>query len=385
MQATKKSAEDYEYGDTLALARLCVGGRQVVESHPHTCTKGDAAEKSISINSDLICRVASFMNVQWKGLLNLCIAIGPEEAAKLREEYLLDNDAYLEHNLWDVGASALVYAGSDLLQEEHEEGLETVDRCRRNIMTWMEVNKEWRSRCTEENMTRYMVPVSERGNIRGSPASQRSPANPLYQANAMFNNIVVAIEIGLQDVVRHLIEDMNVDINAAANNYRGFSDIQYPHVIDFALASGKVGMAEYLMTHNSFDLGDLRQREFAVYRVMGNQRVGRECFEAFLRNSGVNLDAGGWTIMPPLHLALYSLNRSIAGVDVKLAALFYQRSKTLLDVGADPRLSWIRAGGTFMPIEYARNGELKERRRQSQSWRYWKKLVEIMEGEIESD
>ena len=56
------------------------------------------------------------------------MAVGPEDAASVRKTYLLDNGAYLEHNLRAVGASALTTTVFEVQCEEFREGLKAVDR-----------------------------------------------------------------------------------------------------------------------------------------------------------------------------------------------------------------------------------------------------------------
>ena len=57
------------------------------------------------------------------------------------------------------------------------------------------MNTDWRDRCTDENMERY----------KGTPLR--------IEANLVFNNPAVAIEVGLLEVFRFHVEEKGVDVN----------------------------------------------------------------------------------------------------------------------------------------------------------------------------
>ena len=148
---------------------------------------------SDGLNVDLLCKVATFINVG-DDLMTICIAVGPKDAARIRRTYLLDNDEYV---------ASLLRRFQSLKEQASpsrgEDGLHflvinstTLDKCRDSIQAWMEVNDDWRSRCTAERMVAYKQVRCE--------------------VNLVFNNPTVAVEIGLPDVVQHFIEEMGISL-----------------------------------------------------------------------------------------------------------------------------------------------------------------------------
>ena len=55
----------------------------------------------IGVGVDLICNIASYMN-PGNDLMNLCVSVGPADAARIRTEYLRDNEQYVTASLMQV-------------------------------------------------------------------------------------------------------------------------------------------------------------------------------------------------------------------------------------------------------------------------------------------
>ena len=81
------------------------------------------------------------------------------------------------------------------LVRQHE-FLPMLNKCRDNVMAWMGVNKQWKDRCTAEKVTKF----------KGKQL--------LEEADLVFNNPAVVLEIGLLDVFRFLVERKKIDMNA---------------------------------------------------------------------------------------------------------------------------------------------------------------------------
>lgn len=84
--------------------------RPAAAQPPRLVEVAEQTDKSASTGSiigvDLTCQIASFMSIQGNGLHNLCVAVGRDDAAKIRHDYLLDNDGYVERNLQIVASIA---------------------------------------------------------------------------------------------------------------------------------------------------------------------------------------------------------------------------------------------------------------------------------------
>ena len=109
------------------------------------------------VDIDIICNIASFMN-PGSGL-NFCVAVGSADAARIRTEYLRDNEQYVVASLKKLGVIPNLAAQ---MAEIFRDNLHLFDKCRDNISAWMRVNTNWKSRCTDENMERYRSSSSSR-------------------------------------------------------------------------------------------------------------------------------------------------------------------------------------------------------------------------------
>ena len=148
------------------------------------------------IGIDLIRDIAIFMS-PGAALFNLCAAVGPADASRIRTEYLRDNDNYIVHSLRKIRNLNLEN------QKVFCENLHLFNKCRNNILAWMEVNTRWHEKCTRENIEKY----------------NQSPL--LVEADLVFNNPAVAIEIGLLNVFQFLVEERGIDYNA--RTWEGFN------------------------------------------------------------------------------------------------------------------------------------------------------------------
>ena len=114
------------------------------------------------------------------GLLNVCVAVGPADATKIRTEYLRDNDNYVEQSLRRLRMripNMVLCSARMYFRWQH-----VLNKCRDDIMAWMAINQQWKGRCTPEKMKKF----------EGRPL--------LEEADLVFNNPAVALEIGLLDV-----------------------------------------------------------------------------------------------------------------------------------------------------------------------------------------
>ena len=137
--------------------------------------------------------------------MDLLTAIGPVDSRKIRRDYLRKNDAYLLRSLKDCSTVMPIFARYRQITTAevlgwYKEHIEMFDKCRDNVLAWMEFNTDWRSRCTEDNINLYRRPIPE--------------VPFVYEANLVFNNPMVAIELGLEEVYAHLVHEMGIDICA---------------------------------------------------------------------------------------------------------------------------------------------------------------------------
>ena len=161
-------------------------------------------------------------------LLNLCIIAGPKDCAVVRHTYLHGNRDYLEHFLRKYVA-------------------EEIDawKCRGCYRAWMEIN-DWRKQVTDKLIGDLAV------------VGSRYPDGLLMSIDsyAPFNNPSVAIEIGLMEVLKYLVEEKGIDVNA----YRWTSytslfmfDNQTCHLLMECVVAHNIEAFKYILGRSNID------------------------------------------------------------------------------------------------------------------------------------
>jgi len=354
-------------------------------------TPSDAA---VGVDVDRICNIASCMKPGCD-LMNLCISVGPVDAAKVRTGYLRDNDQYVTASLQKLrDIRHLSVRQRDVSRRILH--LPLFDKCRDNIAAWMQVNSDWRDRCTDENMERY----------KGAPLR--------VEANLVFNNPAVAIEVGLLEVVRFHVEEKGVDVNHAIWNgfssdaeviglantvfreWNGFNSVGIDALICLALVRCDIEILEYLMSVDGFDFSRM-VGEGTTYAVecdiidLAFRGSTEDCFKAFICHPKVNVNAvaHGGARRTPLYFALSQLRwltsrdgyLRISAETSSSRSSCTRRVLLLLQAGANPSHCIPQVPRDLHPlddismIEYARN-EWNEKIHS----RHWRRVVETMEA-----
>ena len=141
------------------------------------------------LSAELLGKVASYSSLG-EDLLNICIVAGPRDCAAIRHAYLRKNINYLQH--------ALV--------EYVEKECNDWKLCRDRYLAWMEINADWRELVTKGRME-SLSKVFRESDGREKMVPDISPFVP-------FNNPAVAIELGLLEPLKHLVNKMKIDVNA---------------------------------------------------------------------------------------------------------------------------------------------------------------------------
>lgn len=268
-----------------------------------------------------------------------------------------------------------------MLPQVNSDPQAVLDKCKHNIMTWMEINDDWRSRCTEEKMERY-----------------KSFDRTSLDADVVFNNPAVAIEVGLVDVVRHLVEEKKVDVNAPSSlAYRGLSrEVGGLHLVAKALVEkavlrGDVSMVRYIMSLDGFKIGSTPAQRLRFFNlVVASPIIRLECFKLFLQLllecAEIHLSflcTSVDQLRPPLLHSLFLLHSlSLLHRDTKCAAIYYEKANAMLDAGADPFADPGPDIERRAPIEFAKCTleVLKLQQRMADTWPLWTQLIEKMEA-----
>mmetsp|Transcript_3353 Transcript_3353/g.7689 ORF Transcript_3353/g.7689 Transcript_3353/m.7689 type:complete len:399 (-) Transcript_3353:809-2005(-) len=309
---------------------------------------------------DLIRGIAIFMS-PGADLFNLCAAVGPADAARIRTEYLRENDNYIVHSLREIRNLNLEN------QRVFCENLHLFDKCRDNITAWMEVNPRWHEKCTQENIMKY----------RQSPL--------LVEANLVFNSPAVAIEIGLLNVLQFLVEEKGIDVNVVT--WEGFNsrgiNVQLKKVLQNAVTRGggfdsrlfhlcrlasirrDMDLFQYLLT---LDNGPtIFQLQNSV--VMDIHYIPKDCLRLIMQHPD-------FEIKRTLALFLYHLAGDLPEMEWEADSVgnIVRDLSSYLDAGGDPRaVDYLLGRRSFLgrrsAIEFAR--DYLARHPESQNGKLW--------------
>lgn len=161
---------------------------------------GGARYQPTHLPPDMIGQVATFAAVG-VDLQNICSAVGPMDSLIIRTVYLSDNDTYLTTALRAFFETSSINFTGDKD--------ETRKRCKQHVVEWMKVNN-WKKRVSDEKIQNYKVFLVPYSNMSVFPVAA---ACRTLDPDQIFNNPIVAIELGLFEVLRYLVEDRHIDTN----------------------------------------------------------------------------------------------------------------------------------------------------------------------------
>ena len=182
-----------------------------------------SSEAPAVLTTELIARVASFASYGTDAI-NICLAVGPKDSAIVRYTCLRNNMKYLEGRL-----------------EQYVNEKLGMNQVTTYSLAWMAVNTDWRKLCTADNREKFAIVSIEREN-----EAVTRQVNTL----ALFNNPSVAAEFDLVDVLKHLVEEVGIDINAYEwNSYEGPTRA---HLL--AASFGQDNCFQYLIKQDDLDV-----------------------------------------------------------------------------------------------------------------------------------
>mmetsp|Transcript_12550 Transcript_12550/g.20883 ORF Transcript_12550/g.20883 Transcript_12550/m.20883 type:complete len:368 (-) Transcript_12550:138-1241(-) len=316
------------------------------------------SRSEIGANIDLIGKISLSMN-SGDGLYELCVAVGPKFAARIRHDYLLKNEKYLVKSLETLHRS-LPTDTRDLRLLCHYRP--QFNKCRDNIRAWMKVNTAWRSRCTESNLAKY----------KGFTSKQTEPE---IEANLIFNHPALIVELGLIEIFRHLVEGLNINLTKKIwkGFCNGFLGSLRGSLAELAYNRSDVILLKYLLSAPSFDWKEDTKLGYVLYEAIINDSVTIDCFKSLFGHPRVNLNApeAFGAGLPPLHSAV--MFASNCG-SVERLSKSAERVITLLELGADPRVSYPDFPNPRSALDIAR-----AQLHYSHWPEFWKEIVHKME------
>ena len=196
--------------------------------------------RGVHFTPELIARMATYADANNSpDVMNICLAVGPDVSRTIKHFYLRRNEKYLICTLlslcgirrrkqFDVEAPRREKAGT-------------------NHRAWMEVNTDWKATAVR--------------NDRISKMRQTGSLVTIYPFDA-FNSATIAVELGLLEVVKFLIEDKGVSPNeygwtfhqGSIYSYRDPPNLYREHLLSVAMTFRQDNIFQYLLSLPSANL-----------------------------------------------------------------------------------------------------------------------------------
>ena len=207
-------------------------------------TVTDAAPPSVSgggvhFTPELIARMATFADANFSpDVMNICLAVGPDVSRTIKYCYLKRNQRYLIDTL----NSLLGIRSRKLFDVEPPRR----EKAGTNHRAWMEVNTDWKTTAVKDEEIITM-------------RNTRSLID-MYPFGA-FNSATLAVELGLLEVVKFLMEEKGVDPNeygwtfGRGSIYRDSVGHEHrEHLLSVAMTFRRENIFQYLLSLPSTNL-----------------------------------------------------------------------------------------------------------------------------------
>jgi len=282
---------------------------------PQKKRKTSASSPEVSaLSLELICHVASYANLGVDAL-NICLAIGPKNANAIRHVCLRNNMEYLAHRL------------DQYLDEDIES-----DQVNVYALEWMAVNTDWRKHCTEKNRKDFAIVLYEKSDIKesddgeeddndGDEDSTDSGWRYKIDALAFFNNPLVAIEFGLVEPLKHLVEEVGIDINS--HEWNTYLDAEKANLLVFAARQKILSGFQYLLSREDLNvngkaatLRDGSSAKNIILYAFEDEMLSLASFEAMASHSSFDVNSPlvrGDQLIFPLQYACESIRQNLDG------------------------------------------------------------------------
>ena len=170
---------------------------------------GKSGGTSIHLTPELVARVATFADsVCSPDVMNTCLAVGPDVSRTVRYYYLKRNVKYLARTIKR-------YCRGDIERK----------RARFNHLHWMKINADWRTFAVGDDLM-------DRLKLACQETESGQSIIDIFHPLIAFNNPAVAIQIGLFDPLKHLVEDKGIDVNGF--KWSGFGSAERMHLLYYA-------------------------------------------------------------------------------------------------------------------------------------------------------
>ena len=192
----------------------------------------------IHFTPELIAHMATFADASISpDVMNICLAVGPAVSRTIKHVCLRRNKKYLTDTLKNL----VVRFGFNLSRASYRK------KAGANHKAWMEVNTDWKTMAVSDDS------ISTLGQTHFDESTIKE-SGPFVA----FNHTMFALQLGLLEVVKFLIEDKGVDPNEFMygwtfnNMYSG--GVFGVHLVSAAMTFGQDAIFEYLLSLPSTNL-----------------------------------------------------------------------------------------------------------------------------------
>ena len=274
---------------------------------------------------EIIAKVATFASYDGGDAMNICLAVGPTDAAVVRYTCLQKNMDFLRY-------TARQFASKINAQYD-----DFWHKSRVNITTWMAINTDWRRLCTKECTEHEELSTARYENEEGERICRTDPL-------IIFNNPAVAIEFGLVDVLKHLVEEVGIDVNVA--RWNGFARADKSHLLLLALLVVRIeerrACIDYLLSRRDLDTHSrcIEGVEGSIWHAaLSGDMFPPWVFRAIITHESFDpnesFDLSGMQVLPLMYTIRIVLTEGRKGLaDATEAKLC--KFEILLEEGADP-------------------------------------------------
>ena len=297
-------------------------------SRTTTTSRRTTRSQKPRLSAELLARVASYASLG-QDLLSLCIVAGPKDGAVIRHAYLRRNLIYPMHFLYEFVMGKVKW-----------------ETCRDRYRDWMEVNSDWKTAWVSDGRIEMMEKVIS------------DDEGVLITPSLAFNNPALAIELGLTEVLKHLVEEKGININDYRWNSYGTCSYggQAFHLLSYCIESYNLEAFQYLLGQPDGDIHCLRRQgggDFTILDAAFRHPKATAFLRELVRHPSFDIKRSfslefSETISP-LHLAIRFL-----AIDSKQdwfdLPTWKANFQLLLSVGGDPYMETLQGDA----IQYAK-------------------------------
>jgi hypothetical protein len=320
------------------------------------------------LSLEMIGKVASFASYDGGDVMNICKAVGRKNSAVIRYTCLRKNYRYLQHVL------------EQNVREETEDTRSSNNaKTGADIRAWMAINTDWKDDPVVGRATRE----SSEGVTSTVVVRENENREYNFSARAIFHNPAVAIQFGLDDVLKNLVETAGIEVNAC--KWNSYTYAEPFHLLIHAVKQKDLACLEYLLSTEKVDMispifsdGSHTNPNLKMF-ILAYDFMPKEHFQAIVRRPsfGVNepMDVAGRSLLP-LHYTCISAGTGRAPMSPNHMELI----QILLDEGADPML---QTGDNLSTIAFATLAASEENVEDSSEVKAgWREIVRMMEEKI---